>query len=176
MVAKCHIVVVLCRLLSSLSANCPKLLQKCCTWLVMYIGNVGSHQCVCHSVLMVGRYVCCVLQSSWSHYTLYFENENEDDFQGQEYDTIGPVDKMTEWYHLSSLAVLGVQTTEEHSMHITHLQPLQGDQLTHHPLSNQSLSRATSTTPSSATQNLQPADQSTSVVTGTRSRPKHTIR
>jgi hypothetical protein len=64
---------------------------------------------------------------------------------------------MTESHRLSLLAALGVQT-DEHSMHITYLQPLQGDQWAHHPLSNQSLSRAASTKPSSATQNTQSAD------------------
>ena len=59
--------------------------------------------------------------------------------------------------HLISLATLGV-LSDEHSMHITYLQPLQSDQPAHHPLSNQSLSRATSTKPSSATQNTQLVD------------------
>jgi hypothetical protein len=103
------------------------------------------------------------------------ENENGDDFWGEEYDPVGPVDETTESHHLSLLAASGVQT-EEHSMHITHLQPLQGDQLAHHLLSNQSPSRATSTTPSSATQNVQSANHLTSVVTGAGSRPKRTIR
>ena len=41
---------------------------------------------------------------------------------------------------MSSLATSGVQT-DDHSMQITYFQPLQGDQLAHHPLSNQFLSR-----------------------------------
>ena len=54
------------------------------------------------------------------------ENENEDDFRGQQYDPIGPVDETTESCRLRLLATLGVQT-EECSMPTTHLQPLQGD-------------------------------------------------
>ena len=61
-------------------------------------------------------------------------------------------------------------------MPTTHLQPLQGDQPAHHPLSNQPLSNSTSTALSSAIQNLQLADHSTLVVTGARGRPKRTIR
>src|SRR5271168_4190219 len=94
------------------------------------------------------------------------ENENKDNFWDQEYDPIGPVNKTTESHCLNSLAASGVQI-EEHS--ITHLQPLQGDQPAHHLLSNQSLSGTpsltTSTMPSSATQNPQPADHLTLVVT-----------
>ena len=105
------------------------------------------------------------------------ENETKDNFWDQEYDPIGPVDEMTELHCLSLLATSGVQI-EEHS--ITHLQPLQGDQPAHHPLSNHSLSSTssltTSTTPSSATQNLQPANHLTLVVTGAGGRPKCTIR
>ena len=41
MVAKC---VVPCRPLSSLSMNRPKSSQKCRTWFVMCIGDMGSHQ------------------------------------------------------------------------------------------------------------------------------------
>ena len=93
------------------------------------------------------------------------ENQNEDNFQGQQYDPIGPVDETTESHCLRSLAASGVQT-EEHSMPTTHLQPLQGDQPAHHPLSNKPLFNSTSMALSSATQNLQLADHSTSVVTG----------
>ena len=78
-------------------------------------------------------------------------------------------------YCLCSLAASGVQT-EECSMPTTHLQPLQGDQLAHHPRSNQPLSNSTSTALSSATQNPQLADHSTSVVTGAGGRPKCTIQ
>jgi hypothetical protein len=47
------------------------------------------------------------------------ENEKEDNFRGQEYDPVGPVDETTESRRLSSLAASGVQT-DEHSMHITY--------------------------------------------------------
>ena len=50
------------------------------------------------------------------------ENKNEDNFKGQEYDLVGPIDKMTESCHLSSLATSEVQT-DEHSMHITYSVP-----------------------------------------------------
>ena len=43
MVAKCRPFVVPCRPLSSLSANRPKSLQKCCTCVVMCIGDMRSH-------------------------------------------------------------------------------------------------------------------------------------
>ena len=99
------------------------------------------------------------------------ENENEDDFRGQQYDPIGPVDETTESRRLRSLAASGVQT-EERSMPTTHLQPLQGNQPAHHPLSNQPLSNSTSTALSSATQNPQLADYLTLVVTGAGGRPK----
>ena len=81
---------------------------------------------------------------------------------GQEYDPAGPVDEMTESCRLTLLATLGVQT-DELSLHITYLQPLQGDELAHHPLS--SLSGAASTKPSSTTQNVQLANYLTLVVT-----------
>ena len=96
------------------------------------------------------------------------ENENEDDFRGQQYDPIGPVDETTESRRLRLLATSGVQTEERSMGPTTHLQPLQGDQPARHPLSNQPLSNSTSTALSSATQNPQLADHSTSVVTGAR--------
>ena len=80
---------------------------------------------------------CCYNQvQRWNRKNgKHCENEKEENFQGQEYDPVGPVDEMTELHRLSSLATLGVQT-DEHSMHFTYLQPLQSDQPAHHPLSS----------------------------------------
>ena len=45
--------VVFCHPLSSLSAHHPKSLQKCCTWFVMCIGNMGSHHREKQSIINV---------------------------------------------------------------------------------------------------------------------------